>query len=135
MGRKKAKDPESLLSRIIWTRVTLEAYQRLEGLVGSSDCHSIGEVARRILSKEKIVSFFVDRSMDAPMEELCRIRKEINSIGKNINQITHAFHTAETSSQKVLHAVKVAEQYKKVGDKVNELLPIISQLSKKWLQK
>ncbi len=73
--------------------------------------------------------------MDAPMEELSSIRKEINSIGVNINQITHSFHNAEAASQKAFHALKVAEQYRKVGDKVDALLAIVSQLSIKWLQK
>ena len=135
MGRKLAKDQGKLLTRTVWVRLTNEAYERLEALVGTSDCHSVGEVARRILSKEKIVSFSVDRSMDATAEELCGIRKELNSIGVNINQITHAFHADDAPGKKVANALKVAEQYNKVGGKVDDLLVIVSHLTKKWLQK
>lgn len=101
----------------------------------NSDCQSMGELARRILSKERITYFIKDASMDAPMEELSRIRKELNAIGTNINQITHSFHNTDLANQKTLHALKVAEQYKKVGDKVDQLLAIVSQMAKKWLQK
>jgi hypothetical protein len=134
MARKKAKDQDSLLSKIIWTRLTLEAYQRLESFIGKSDCQTVGEVARRILSKEKITTFTVDRSLDKLMEELSSIRRELNAIGTNINQITHAFHLSEGTAQKAIHAIKVADQYKIVGTKVDKLMSIISPLSSKWLQ-
>ena len=48
------------------------------------------------------------------MIDLAGIRKELNAIGTNINQITHAFHVVEADSQKVFHALRVAEQYKMV---------------------
>jgi hypothetical protein len=134
MGRKKSKDQDSLLSKIVWTRVTQDVYQRLESFIGKSDCHSIGEVARRLLSKEKITTFTIDRTLDTVMEELSLIRKEINAIGTNINQITHAFHLSDSPSQKAINAIKVADQYKVVGAKVDTLLSIVSKLSRKWLQ-
>jgi hypothetical protein len=135
MGRKKAKDQEQLLTKTVWARLTSDAYQRLEGLVGSSDCHSVGEVARRILSKEKIVAFTVDRTFDPVVDELCRIRREINAIGVNINQITHAFHADDAPGRRVAEALKIVKQYNEVGDKVAELLGIISQVTKKWSQR
>src|SRR5688572_10644226 len=122
MGRKKAKDQAQLLTRTVWARLTNEAYQRLEELVGTSDCHSVGEVARRILSKEKIVAFTVDRSFDPIVDELCRIRSEINAIGVNINQITHAFHADDAPGRRAAEALKVVKHYNEVGDKVAELL-------------
>lgn len=135
MARKKSNRPEELLTCHIQTKVTQEVFDRLDKIKSNSDCRTVGELARRILSKDKIVVFHRDSSMDLHMEELTSIRKELNAIGVNINQITHAFHSADTTHQKMLNALKVADQYKKVGDKVDKLLIIISQLTKKWLQK
>lgn len=135
MARKKSPNPEALLTHHIQAKVSKDVFNRLEQLMLNSDCQSMGELARRILSKERITYFLKDTSMDATVEELSRIRRELNSIGININQITHSFHTADLPNQKTLYALKVAEQYKKVGDKVDQLLPIVSQLAKKWLQK
>jgi hypothetical protein len=67
------------------------------------------------------------------MIDLAGIREEIKRIGRNINQITHAFHLAETDSQKVFHAVGVAEQYKMVDERVEGLLEVVTELAKKWL--
>lgn len=134
MARNKSQDQSSLLSKTIWTRVNVEVYERLSSLVKQSDCHSVGELARRILSKEKIAVYSVDRSMDPFMEELSFIRRELNAIGNNINQITRDFHSTDNATQKAISAIKVADQYKAVGLKVDRLLTIISSLSTKWLQ-
>lgn len=135
MARRKSPYPEQLLTRHIQTKVIEEVYQKLDELRGKSDCQTIGELARRILSKDKITLFHKDASWDGPMEELTSIRKELNSIGTNINQITHSFHIAQTDSQRNYQALRVAEEYKKVGLKVDKLYELISQLAKKWLQK
>ena len=71
--------------------------------------------------------------MRSPLIDLAGIRKEFNAIGTNINQITHAFHLNETDSQKVFHALRVAEQYKMVDERVERLLEVVSELAKKWL--
>lgn len=135
MSRKKAKDQSKLYTYPVRTRVTESVYNRLNSFLGNGDCHSIGEVARRVLSREKILYVLKDGSMDSAMEELVAIRKELNAIGVNINQITHHFHNASTPNQQLFHALKVAEQYNKVGDQVELLLDRISSLAKTWLQK
>ena len=135
MARKKATDQSGLLTKLVGVRLSEEVYNRLEKFRQNTDCQTLGELGRRILSKERITYFQKDATMDATAEELSRIRKELNSIGININQITHSFHNADLANQKTLHTLKVAEQYKKVGDKVDQLLAIVSQLAKKWLQK
>jgi hypothetical protein len=74
--------------------------------------------------------------MNAPMEELVSIRKELRSIGININQLTRTFNqekTKETSRQN--YVMQVAELYRKVGVRVERLLVLIAKLSEKWLQR
>jgi hypothetical protein len=135
MARRKSPYPDQLLTRHIQTKVTDEVYQRLEQLQIKSDCQTMGEFARRILSRDKITLFHKDASLDGPMEELTSIRKELKAIGVNINQITHSFHIAQNDNQRNYQAMRAAEEYRKVGAKVDQLLNIVSQLSKKWLQK
>lgn len=135
MARKKVKDQHSLLTFVVCARVGESVYNRLNSFIGNSDCHSIGEVARRILSREKILCLHRDITVDQVVEELASIRKELNAIGVNINQIVHHFHIAETAEQRMFQALKVAQQYDKVGEKVERLLEMVSGISKKWLQR
>ena len=114
-------------------RFNERTYRHLLYLVENTNNQSVAELVRAIVVKEKILFFAVDTTMRGPMIDLAGIRKELNAIGTNINQITHAFHVAETDSQKVFHALRVAEQYKVVDERVERLLVVVAELAKKWL--
>lgn len=135
MGRKKIQKSALALNRTLILRVNDSTIKRLESLMKDSDCQSVSDVARRILSKKRITMFHRDASLEAPMQELIRIRGELRAIGVNVNQITHFFHTSETINQKMFQALKVAEEYGKVGEKVDELVSMVACLGRKWLQR
>jgi len=65
--------------------------------------------------------------------ELAAIKRELNAMGRNINQITHHFHTTDETKQKMYDALKVAQEYKKVEVKVDQLLQITARICKEWL--
>lgn len=136
MPRKKQDDQEAILSHNLIIRVNQKLYDKLDSLHKESDCQSIAEVARKILSNQKIKCFYKDISMNAPMEELTSIRKELKSIGVNINQITRSFNQEKSADiHRAFYVMKVADLYKKVDAKVDRLLVLIAKLTEKWLQK
>ena len=135
MSEKKAKDQEELLSHNLIIRVTESTFKRLEKMNSESNYASIAEVARRILSNRQIKLFYTDVSMNAPMEEMALIRKELKAIGININQITRSFNQDKAGTHREFYVLKVADLYKKVDEKVDRLLIIISGLAEKWLQR
>jgi hypothetical protein len=125
--------PEKL-SKLIGVRVSETFYNQLEQKRKQTNCQTVSEMARAILYKEKIMFYYTDASLNATALELAGIRKELNQIGNNINQITKSFHTADSDSQKMFYALKVAEDYKKVEGKVDKLLIMVSEVAKRWLQ-
>lgn len=62
------------------------------------------------------------------------IRREIRSIGININQQTHYFNACEQTSQKWFYVNRTLEIYKPIDRKIEQLLAIANQLALKWLQ-
>lgn len=135
MPRKKNLDQEELLCCPIRTRVTQPVYKRLENLKRHSDCHSMGELARRVLSSGNITLFHKDASMNESAEKLTMIYKELKAIGVNMNQITRHFHQAHEPHRKAYLALQIADLYKQADIKISMVLTLISQLSKRWLQK
>jgi len=135
MPRKKSPDPEELLTHPVILRVTKTAFERLEKIQTESNCGSVGEVARKILSNEKIQLFYKDISMNGPMEEMALIRKELKAIGVNINQLTRGFNSDKQGKYQSYFIRKSLEQYGKVDEKVERLLSLIGQLAEKWLQR
>ncbi|TKC04209.1 plasmid mobilization relaxosome protein MobC [Pedobacter frigoris] len=133
MPRKKSADPGKILSRVLRIRLTEAAFKRLEKIARSSDCHTVGEAARKILSKEKITLFYKDITLNSTMEELALIRKELRAIGININQITKAFHSDKRETPQMVQVTKVTKLYEKVEAKTDTLLILINKLAEKWL--
>lgn len=122
------------LTHLIRTRVTETTYKRLVELKQNSNCATMGEVARKILSREKIACFYIDATMDAPMEELASIRKELKAIGININQQTRYFNGSKTDTQRSFYFMKTAAIYSDVDKRITRLLNLVGRMSIKWLQ-
>lgn len=135
MGRKKLNEPAEVLTHHLSFRVTEDDWNKLDKIRKNSDCRTLGEVIRRILSSQQITYFHKDATMDGPMENLSSIREELRRIGININQVTRYFNACKSDGQKDGYAGKVADLFSSVEPKVNLLLSLISQLSKKWLQR
>ena len=133
MARKKSQEPEKILSHVLRIRLTEAAFHRLEKIAKTSDSHTVGEAARKILSKEKITLFYKDITLNSTMEELALIRKELRAIGININQITKAFHSDKREQSQIIQVQKVTQLYEKVEAKTDTLLLIINRLAEKWL--
>lgn len=135
MGRKRKPNHEELLTHIVRTRICDKAFKRLSDLVESSNCRTICQLARKILSGDRFLYYHVDKSLEAPVEQLILIREELRAIGVNINQITHQFHKSDSRQQRMIHALEVSEEYGKVGDKVEVLIKMVADLGERWLQK
>jgi hypothetical protein len=134
MPRKKTKNPAERFTHPIILRVNEHTFNRLLEIQKNSSCQSVGEVARNILSRERILMLTRDVTMNAPMEELATIRKELKAIGVNINQQTRHFHAAENESQRNFYFMRTIDLYKNVSTKVDQLLSLITKLSLKWLR-
>jgi hypothetical protein len=135
MPRKKLPNPAHLLSRPIIIRLTEKQFEHLQELQKKSDCSTMGELVRRILTNRKIKIFTIDVSMDGPMEEMALIRKELKSIGVNINQITRSFNQDKTGTNRGYYITKNSDLYRQVDLRVERLISLISNLALKWLQK
>ncbi|MBB2148969.1 mobilization protein [Pedobacter gandavensis] len=135
MSRKNTKEINSVLSRPIIVRLNEDQYSKLEKLRIKSNSRSLGVIIRKMLDNKPVKLLHKDISMNGPMEELALIRKEIKSIGVNINQQTHRFHVSTTETERSFHSIKTAETYKTIEPKIDRLMVILSKLAEKWLQK
>lgn len=127
---------EDRLSYRIHTRITKAKYEELTRLLSKSrGIHSLSELLRSILNNKKIITQTYDTSLDKVMEELSRLRRELQFIGININQITHRFHLEETAEGRLYRSLEVAKLYQQTEIKVAELFSLIAKLSELWLPK
>lgn len=134
MPRGKTPDEEALKYRIE-TRVNEAKWIELQSILSKTMNMDMSALLRDILYNRPIKVYTYDRTLDMVMEELAGIRAQLKYIGVNINQITKRFHSYPELNSKVLHAKMAFDQYLAQQEKVDRLLEIITELSKRWLQK
>ena len=132
MTRRKLINGDELLKYKVGVRFDEKTYNKLKSWVDQTNTATVGELVRKIVTNEKVTFYTRDISMKEPTDELIRIRKEINAIGVNINQITEFFHNADSSDQKLFHALKVAETYQQVSHQVNLIWKQVTEMSSQW---
>lgn len=129
MSQRKYNTEEPL-NHLIGVRVSEAFYNKLEGLRKNSNCRTLGEFARMILQKEEIIWYHKDASSDNLTVELTAIRKELKTIGTNINQVTRYFNGSTIPNQKIFSALKILEEYKKVNSQMDKLLTVLDNILK-----
>src|SRR3989337_1124079 len=125
---------EEHLEKVITVRVSKRFFDGLEEKRKKTNCQNVSEMVRAILYKERIMFYYTDASLNATAIELAGIRKELNQITGNVSDITQSFHSADSESQRMFQALRVAEEYKRVESKVEKLQIMVSEIGKKWLQ-
>lgn len=129
-----AGKPDEHLEKVITVRVSKRFFDGLEEKRKKTNCQTVSEMVRAILYKERIMFYYTDASLNATAIELAGIRKELNHIAGNVSDITQSFHSADSESQRMFQALRVAEEYKRVESKVEKLQIMVSEIGKKWLQ-
>ncbi|MGC3947975.1 MAG: plasmid mobilization relaxosome protein MobC [Chryseolinea sp.] len=132
MAQRKHNKTETL-THLIGVRVSSSVFEKLDALRKDTNCQTLGEFVRRVLQKEEIIWYHKDSSMDGVAAELAGIRKELNAIGSNINQVTRYFNSTSIPNQKIFEALRILDDYQKVSEITERLLTIISNI--KWSPK
>jgi len=133
MPRPKTEATDALQYELK-TRVNEARYQALQEMLKKSTLHSMSELIRDILDNKPVRVLIHDDSLEQYMESLSSVQKELRSIGVNVNQITKQFNASDDLKHKQFYASQVAEQYHEVGIRVDQLLSIVGEIAKKWLQ-
>ena len=127
-------DSTKELTHVLTTRVDLTTYRKLSSLLDPKPNNDMSHLLRTILTNRPVRTFTRDITLDNFMEELTRLRTEIKHVGVNINQITKKFNSYPEPQRKAFFAKLAFQQYLAIESKIDRLLDIITQLSKKWLQ-
>jgi hypothetical protein len=115
--------------RAKWVTVRLNEMEktRLDKLYKKTTCNSLGEYIRSVLLKEPVIIRFRNQSADDFLEEILLLRKELNAIGNNFNQLVHKLYTLDSIPEIKVWAI-VNESGKKIF--LKKVVEISEKLSK-----
>lgn len=131
--RKKVKEQDAL-KYDIKLRVNQQHFDRLSRMLSQSRYKNMSELLRDIVCERQVITYTRDESLGIVMEELTRIRKELNAIGTNVNQAVRQINSSVDKNRILLFGLDLSEQLRQVEQRLQQLFPLISQLAKKWLQ-
>lgn len=132
---EKVKEKKQLTQRIA-VRVSDETYNKLAAQVPKAyGVKNLSGLVRKILEEGKYTIETYDTSRDRLMEELSAIRKELNAIGVNINQVTRRFNAEKTSEARLARVLEITHLFQQADLRLTEVITVISKIAEGWLPK
>ncbi len=132
MKKGNSKGEKGLVKPVM-TRITKAKYNELEHIANKTKDETVSGIIRKIVHNRPVKIYIHDETKDLLLEELAAIRSEIKAIGVNINQITRLFNTYPEGKRKEFYAKIALTEYIRMQSKIDKLLLIIGDISKKWL--
>jgi len=121
-------------TRIIGLRLSLDEYNIIAKKWKQSDALKLSEYVRKMLFGQPIISNYRNRSLDDFMEEMIRLRRELNECQKAFNENLKRLYEIDRKAD-VLTWIKLHDVHKRtVQIKIDEIKAKINQVSDKWLQ-
>jgi hypothetical protein len=123
-------------NRTKWLHLRLkpEEFEIIQKRFSKSTCPKLSDFARKNLLQKPIVMKYRNESLDVLMNELIRLRADLNGIGNNFNQAVKRLHTLNQIAE-FRHWILTYELEKKVLlSSIDQIKIHINNLSEKWLQ-
>lgn len=128
---------EKITRRNKWLTIRLneEEEQKLNKFYGKTTSNSLSEYARDVLLKKPVYILYRNQSADDFLQEMIELKKELNAIGNNFNQVVHKLHTLDSDSTILAWAVQNEFHKKLFLQKVDEINEKLNQIHELWSQK
>jgi len=89
-------------SRKITIRLKPAEYKSIEARFHKSRFRRLSEYSRNVLLEKPVTIFHRNQSLDETLEELILLRKELNAVGNNFNQIVRKLNSIKSGADTVV---------------------------------
>jgi len=133
MTGKKRGDRTGLRNRMIIVRVTEKEHETIYQRFGRSTRKRISDYLRDVLVHEKVTIRQRNTSLDEFMAELLLLRKELNALGNNFNQVVKKVNSIK-ESEKQKSWISIAEKMEiELVENVKVIKDKVGKFSDRWL--
>ncbi|MDT3404248.1 plasmid mobilization protein [Mucilaginibacter terrae] len=124
-------------NRSRWLKVRLKPseYMEMESRFAKSSFQSLSEFGRAMLLGKPVTVLNRDRSMDDVLEELTQLRRELNSIGNNLNQAMRSINSAHGNADTRLWMGLITLTRTKLEPAITQIKERMNQYAELWLQR
>lgn len=116
-------------------RINESEQEMLKKLQQQSTEKSLSNYVRKVVLQKPVTIKYRNQSADEFLTEMLQLRKELNAIGNNFNQVVHKLHILDHIPE-FRQWVKTYESLNRsVVQKVEDIRQCVIQLHEKWLRK
>lgn len=128
------KDEKKNRNRWLHLRLSEQEYKILQKYFADSLCPKLSDFARKNLLRKPVVLKYRNQSLDDIIDELTRLRSELNPIGNNFNQAVKKLHSLSQISELKLWIMCFETDKKLLFNSIEDIRMTIRNLAEKWLQ-
>jgi hypothetical protein len=115
-------------------RVKPDEYNQIHSNFSSSTCRKLSDYARKVLLNKPFTIKYRNQSADEFLSAMIPLKNELNSIGKNFNQVVKKLHTLNQISEFKMWLLNYENDKQMLLKKVEEIKEKINQIYEQWLQ-
>jgi len=119
----------------ITVRVKPEEYSRVYAYFQKTTCRQLSEYVRRVLLQQPVAVTYRNQSADDLLKEFIQLKKDLNGIANNFNQMVKRLHQYSTDRQVHVWG-KLNEPVKEMLlVRIEEIRLLMVQMAAQWSQK
>src|SRR5215469_10689794 len=128
------KETKQIRKGWLTIRLNEDEEEKLNKFYSRTTSNSLSEYARNVLLKEPVIVIYRNQSADDFLVEMLQLKKELNAIGNNFNQVVHKLHTLDHITE-INAWTTLNESSKKIFmDKIEELKEKMNQIYYQWFK-
>ncbi len=121
-------------TKILNLRLTATEYNKLQQRFKKTTQRKFSDFARAMLMGKPQIEGYRDLSMDAMMTEFSALRKDLNGIANNVNQVVHKLHITDDPSQFPAWLKHYESEHVKLLETMESIRLQVNKIAGKWLQ-
>jgi hypothetical protein len=127
---------KNIKNKAYWLNIRLTPDEReiILAKCKETTCRSLSEYVRKILFNRTVTVHYHNGSLDKLMEELILLRKELNFIGNNFNQVVRKINAVQMPGELSLWLPVCKKLQEQLLEKTAVIKDKIGQIGKQWLQ-
>lgn len=118
----------------ICIRLTQHEFEKIKQMQQQTTDRMLSDYVRKMLLGKPIRVLTRNQSLDLFMEEMVKLRKEINFIGKNFNQVVRKINAVQMPGELSLWLPVCRKLQEELIEKTEVIKGKIHQMGKQWLQ-
>jgi hypothetical protein len=120
--------------KLLQVRLTSKELEKIQNKFSGSTCRKLSDYVRKVLLDKPITVNQRNQSLDDFMAEMTALRRELNAIGANYNQLIKRLHSLQDTSE-IKTWLLLNESTKQIlVNKIAEIKSKINQLNNQWLR-